>query len=166
MQYEIHHIYTRVVANKKLQSMRRKWWFLVYTQEGDYGLIRAEFSRAREKKEDDDARRCFVGKVERWFIYNVCKERKTAMAARARARIPTYISQPASSRQLSSDITEPKARAAVMQFESARLTLRIVARIRDAVFALRTERAFYIEEKRKKERKERGYFSLSILEFF
>lgn len=63
--------------------MRRKWWFLLYIQEGDYGLIRAEFSRAREKKEDDDARRCFVGKVERWFIYNVCKERKTAMAARA-----------------------------------------------------------------------------------
>lgn len=45
----------------------------------------------------------------------------------ARVCLPTFPSQPLSpslslSRQLSSDITEPKARAAVMQFESARLT--------------------------------------------
>lgn len=74
--------------------------------------------------------------------------------------MPTYISQPASSRQLSSDITEPKARAAVMQFESARLTLRIVARIRDAACVARAERAFQPRaftstRERKKERKER-----------
>lgn len=80
------------------------------------------------------------------------------MAACARARMPTYISQPASSRQLSSDITEPKARAAVMQFESARLTLRIVARIRDAACVARAERAFQPRaftstRERKKERK-------------
>lgn len=103
-------------------------------------------------------RRCSVGKVERRFIYNVRKERKTVMAACARARMPTYISQPASSRQLSSDITEPKARAAVMQFESARLTLRIVARIRDAACVARAERAFQPRaftsmRERKKERK-------------
>lgn len=81
------------------------------------------------------------------------------MRARARARMPTYISQPASSRQLSSDITEPKARAAVMQFESARLTLRIVARIRDAACVARAERAFQpraFTSTRKKEGKERN----------
>lgn len=81
------------------------------------------------------------------------------MAACARARMPTYISQPASSRQLSSDITEPKARAAVMQFESARLTLRIVARIRDAACVARAERAFQpraFTSTRKKEGKERN----------
>lgn len=82
------------------------------------------------------------------------------MAACARARMPTYISQPASSRQLSSDITEPKARAAVMQFESARLTLRIVARIRDAACVARAERAFQPRaftstRERRKEGKER-----------
>lgn len=97
------------------------------------------------------------------------------MRARARARMPTYISQPASSRQLSSDITEPKARAAVMQFESARLTLRIVARIRDAACVARAERAFQPRaftstRERKKERKERkgtaGILFSSTLEFF
>lgn len=96
------------------------------------------------------------------------------MAACARARMPTYISQPASSRQLSSDITEPKARAAVMQFESARLTLRIVARIRDAACVARAERAFQPRaftstRERKKERKERkgtaGILFSSTLEF-
>lgn len=96
------------------------------------------------------------------------------MRARARARMPTYISQPASSRQLSSDITEPKARAAVMQFESARLTLRIVARIRDAACVARAERAFQPRaftstRERKKERKERkgtaGILFSSTLEF-
>lgn len=89
--------------------------------------------------------------------------------------MPTYISQPASSRQLSSDITEPKARAAVMQFESARLTLRIVARIRDAACVARAERAFQPRaftstRERKKERKERkgtaGILFSSTLEFF
>lgn len=112
--------------------------------------------------------------MERRFIYNVRKERKTVMAACARARMPTYISQPASSRQLSSDITEPKARAAVMQFESARLTLRIVARIRDAACVARAERAFQPRaftstRERKKERKERkgtaGILFSSTLEF-
>lgn len=57
-----------------------------------YGLIRGEFWRARGEKEDgDDTWRWLV---ERWFIYNVCKERKTVMAARARAY--AYLHFPAS----------------------------------------------------------------------
>lgn len=76
--------------------------------------------------------------------------------------MPTYISQPASSRQLSSDITEPKARAAVMQLESARLTLRIAARIRARV----STACLYAKEKKEERKKERILFPLDSRIFF
>lgn len=76
--------------------------------------------------------------------------------------MPTYISQPASSRQLSSDITEPKARAAVMQLESARLTLRIAARIRARV----STACLYVKEKKEERKKERILFPLDSRIFF
>lgn len=80
--------------------------------------------------------RSWSKKLARLFI--TFKEKRADSNGRVYVRMPTYISQ-AGSRQLSSDITKLKARAAVMQFESARLTLRIAARIRGILW-----RSFYL----------------------